>query len=424
MKIGLDIPDFSPARNSGIERYTRNLLRALHRNAGSHELSLYLCSPPGWVEKDTLAGLAQLLPGVPVHVVFDGLVPHFPGELNTARRLRLSRALAPADGMLRRFYRRFNRSTSPWVSPLRRACAEAKEVEAPDVLHHLLYVHYPFRRGPSLATIYDLVPLLFPQWIPKEVRAGLRPTFRFARNCAAVIATSENTRQDVHRQLHVPLDRIHVVPLAADEVFTPEPDPALVRERLAPCGLADRPFLLYAGRLEPRKNIPGLVRAYARVRSESPGAAPLLVLAGAKGWSYEPIFREVERLGLANEVRHLQAPDDATQAALMNAALALVYPSFYEGFGLPPLEAMACGCPVIASNNSSLPEVVADAAIQVDPRDEPALAQAMRAVVTRPELRASLRERGLRRAKLFSWDRVARETLDVYARVAPSGRQP
>ncbi|MGD0999510.1 MAG: glycosyltransferase family 1 protein [Candidatus Brocadiia bacterium] len=422
MKIGLDIPEFSPARNSGIERYTRNLLCALHRNAGPHELSLYLCRPPGWAEKDTLPSLAQLLPGVPVHVLFDGLVPHFPGELNTARRLRLSGALAPVDGVLRRLYRRFNRSTAPWVSPLRRACAEARAVEAPDVLHHLVYVHYPFRRGPSLATIYDLVPLLFPQWLPEEVRAALRPTFRFARRCAAVIAISENTRQDLHRRMRVPLDRIHVVPLAADEVFAPAPDPARVRERLAPLGLADRPFLLYAGTLEPRKNVPGLIRAYARLRSQSPESAPLLVLAGTKGWGYEPIFQEIERLGLANEARHLDAPDDAALAALMNAALALVYPSFYEGFGLPPLEAMACGCPVITSNNSSLPEVVGDAAIQVDPRDEPALAQAMQAVITRPELRASLRERGLARARLFSWDRVARETLNVYARVAPSGR--
>jgi glycosyltransferase involved in cell wall biosynthesis len=423
MKIGLDISDFLPAHNTGIDRYTRNLLRALHRNAGPHELCLYICRPPAWVEEDALQSLTQLLPGVPVHVAFDGLVPYRLAELNTARRLGLSGVLAPLDRAPQWLYRRFNRSTSPWVGPLRKVCADVKRIEAPDVMHHVLSAHYPFRRGPSVVTIYDLAPLLFPQWLPAEIRASLRPTLRFARRCAAVIAISENTRRDIHRQLRVPLERIHCVPLAADEAFRVIEDKAGARDRLAPLGPAGRPFLLYVGTLEPRKNIPGLIRAYARLRGQAPAPAPMLVLAGRKGWGYEPIFREIERLGLANDVRHLDGADDATLAALMNAALALVYPSFYEGFGLPPLEAMACGCPVITSNNSSLPEVAGDAGIQVDPRDEPALAQAMLAVVARPELRASLRERGLARARLFSWDRVARETLEVYARVAQGGRR-
>jgi glycosyltransferase involved in cell wall biosynthesis len=284
-------------------------------------------------------------------------------------------------------------------------------------MHHMRSVYYPFRRRPNVLTVHDLTPLLFPQWHVPEVRAAFRPTSRFARRCAAVIAVSENTRKDAHRLMKVPLDRIHTVHEAADKVFRVAEDPAQVMERLAEHGLAGRSFLLFVGTLEPRKNLPGLLRAFARLRELVPGEPPLLVLAGSKGWLYEPIFREIERLALAAHVRHIENANDETVAALMNAAVALVYPSYYEGFGLPPLEAMACGCPVITSNTSSLPEVVGDAGILANPDDVRQIAEAMQRVFLDANFREDLRRRGLRRAAAFSWERAAKQTLEVYEKV-------
>ena len=418
MKIGIDITNFNPAVKIGVNRYTLNLVRAMLQVEGTHEIRFYIARPKGLVREEELGAIRECFPGVPVSVAFDGLPTYLPSELNTARRLRLSGLLAPADRVARRGYEWFNRSTSAWVSRLRKACAEAPLIEEPDVMHHTWLVHYPFRRRASVLTICDLIPLLFRRWYGPELGAAYRPAFRFARRCAAVIAISEHTRQDVHRLLKVPLERIHAVPLAADEVFRVVDDRARVAERLAQYELAGRSFLLYAGSLEPRKNLPALVRAYARLAGPPAGPRPLLVLAGAKGYYGAPIFREIERLGLSDCVRHIENADDTTLVALMNAATALVYPSLYEGFGLPPLEAMACGCPVIASNASSLPEVVGDAGILVDPRDEEALAGAMARLIQDAGLREELRRRGLRRCGAFSWERTARLTLEVYSQAA------
>jgi glycosyltransferase involved in cell wall biosynthesis len=177
--------------------------------------------------------------------------------------------------------------------------------------------------------------------------------------------------------------------------------------------LPDR-FILFVGTLEPRKNIIRLLEAYARIKDKLPHK---LVIAGTKGWLYQPIFEAVKRLSLRNNVIFLGYVDDGNLPALYNLADLFVYPSIYEGFGLPVLEAMACGIPVITSNVSSLPEVAGDAAVLVDPYNVKELAGAMKHVLTNASLRKQVINKGFQQAKNFSWKKCARETLKVYEEV-------
>jgi glycosyltransferase involved in cell wall biosynthesis len=172
-------------------------------------------------------------------------------------------------------------------------------------------------------------------------------------------------------------------------------------------------YILFVGTLEPRKNVPGLLQAYRQL-VDAKATDALLVLVGGKGWLYEEIFERVETLRLAGRVRFLQGVANNDLPALYNAAGVLVAPSFYEGFGLPPLEAMACGTPAVVANRASLPEVVGDAGLLIDPDNVEDIAQAITRVLADERLRARMREDGLAQAACFSWERTARETLNVY----------
>ena len=195
-----------------------------------------------------------------------------------------------------------------------------------------------------------------------------------------------------------------------DSAFRPL-DEAAVRAFRARYGLPDR-FILYLGTLEPRKNVPRLLEAYARLRRG--GEAPMLVLAGPRGWRHAAIDARVAALGLGDAVRFLGYVPASDLPLCYNAASVFVYPSLYEGLGLPPLEALACGTPVVASNASSLPEALGDAALLVDPRDPAALAGALAAALADEPLRGRLRAAGFAQARRFSWRRMAEQTLAVY----------
>ena len=171
--------------------------------------------------------------------------------------------------------------------------------------------------------------------------------------------------------------------------------------------------MLYVGTLQPRKNLARVIEAFARAAAAPAFAGLQLVLAGKKGWLYDDLFAQVERMGLAGRVLFPGYVDDADLPALLSGALAFVFPSLYEGFGIPVLEAGACGVPVITSNTSSLPEVAGDAALLVDPHDVDAIAEAMTRLVTDEALRAELSRRGLANVQRFSWEKCARETLAV-----------
>jgi glycosyltransferase involved in cell wall biosynthesis len=233
---------------------------------------------------------------------------------------------------------------------------------------------------------------------------------------AAVTADSQATAADLVELLGVPPARISVVPGAVEPRFRREerPDVLAAMDRLYG---GERPFVLTVGKLEPRKNLRRLIEAFAAVRTELEGA-PRLLIGGGQGWLYEGLYEVAIDLGLTDEVVFLGFVPDDHLPALLSLATAFVYPSLYEGFGLPVLEALACGAPTACSNTSSLPEVAGDAALLFDPTDPAAIGAALKRLVNDPDLRRTLAARGPARAAQFTWEDSARRLLEVYRRVA------
>ena len=306
--------------------------------------------------------------------------------------------------------------------PLRRAWSHARlsaEMlsHAPDVLfvpaHALPLV--PARR--SVVTIHDLGFLHYPAAHTRLQRVYHGIFTRLsARRATRIIAISEATRRDLERFYGTDPRKIDVVYHGVDPRFQPL-DPAVVAETLDRYGLA-QPFLLFVSTVQPRKNVARLIEAFAVARERVADPKPALVLAGKRGWLTEQIERRAAELGIADAVRFVGYVADADLPALLNGALAYVAPSLYEGFGMTVLEAQACGTPVMASNSSSLPEVVGDAGLLVDPHDTAAMADALQRLLSEPALRADLRERGLRHVQGWTWERTARQTLAVLERAA------
>jgi len=290
---------------------------------------------------------------------------------------------------------------------------------APDVLFvpaHVLPLVHPRR---SVVTVMDLGYRHHPEMHLLRDRLYLDWSTRWnARHAHSVITISAATRDDLVAYYDTDPHKITVVYPGIDESIRREENPAEIARARAHHGLPER-YLLYVGTLHPRKNVAGLVRAYARTLGEWPsalGEAPGLVIAGKKGWLYDEIFAEVQSRGLDNRVRFTGYVPREELIPLLSGADAFVFPSLFEGFGFPILEAMACRVPVITSNASSLPEVAGDAALLVDPRDESALAHAIIRVLSDGALRATLVERGLRRAASFTWARCGSETMAVLQR--------
>ncbi len=291
--------------------------------------------------------------------------------------------------------------------------------DRPAVLHCPVNVVPLAALCPVVVTIHDLGFMRFPERYKAAKRRYLQiMTALSARRAAHIITPAESGRQEVIELLHIAPEKVTAIPEGVMPDMRPLPK-ATVEEWRLKNGLPER-FVLYVGTLEPRKNLPLLLRAFARWRKEQPEAAEgvELVLGGAKGWLYEEIFRLVETLGLQVVTRFPGYISENELALWYNSARCFVYPSVYEGFGLPPLEAMACGCPIITSNTSSLPEVVGQAGLMVGPEDETALVAALDSLLTDETEHARLRAAGLVRAAQFSWQETARRTLDIYRQVA------
>lgn len=287
-----------------------------------------------------------------------------------------------------------------------------------DIFHSTSMIMPPLRKGKGVLTIYDLTFMLFPEYHLKRIQTFTRHIPKFVRRSDCIIAISEHTKRDIIENLHVPEERIRVTMLAANERYRVVDDPDAVACVKSKFGI-DGDYILYTGTLEPRKNVPALIRAYAQLRNEA--KIPYrLVLAGKKGWLYDEILESVRTLRLEKDVIFTGYVADEDMPYLYNGAELFVYPSFYEGFGLPPLEAMACGCPVVTSNTSSLPEVVGGAGLMIDPHQPEELAEAMWKILDDGGLRLELRERGIRRAAEFSWERCAKETQAVYRELSAS----
>jgi glycosyltransferase involved in cell wall biosynthesis len=393
-QIGIDASRIAVAARTGTEHYTYELLAALARRDRRTRYTLY-CNQP-------LAALPPL------------------GANFVLRRIPFPRL---------------------WTHIRLSAELLARAPEVLFVPAHVLPLGAPLRRSTrTVVTIHDLGYLRFPEAHTRAHRLYLRlSTLWSARAATQLIAVSSATRDDLMRLARVPATKITVVHHGLSERFRPVEDPAAITAVLERYGLGDKetrrqgdketrrqgdteaPFayLLYVGTVQPRKNLARLIESFAQLLQATDGNLQSaicnlqLVIAGKRGWLTEAIERRAVELGIAERVRFTGYVADEDLPALLGGALAFIFPSLYEGFGMPVLEAMACGAPVLTSNSSSLPEVAGDAALLVDPEDTAALAEGLARLATDAGLRADLRMRGLARAAAFTWDRCAEETLAV-----------
>jgi glycosyltransferase involved in cell wall biosynthesis len=288
-----------------------------------------------------------------------------------------------------------------------------------DVFHGLDQSGIPlfFKGGKYVVTIHDVIPLALPWAFSLRHRCVLATAFaRIRKQAEVVIVPSIAAAEDVVHYLRVERQRIVVIPMGCEPRFRPDEEPAWAAAVRRRYDLPER-YVLFVGTLEPRKNVNTLLQAFAQMVAEAPREELTLVIAGGNGWGGGDYRATARALGLADCVRFTGFVDDEHLPDLYRGALMFVYPSLYEGFGLPVLEAMACGTPVITSNRTSLPEVAGDAALLVDPTQPKALAAAMSALTNDAELRQSLRRKGLIRARGFTWEAVARQTLALYRAV-------
>jgi len=373
MRIGIDYTA-AVRQRAGIGRYTRELvsaLLALEGGAGSpHQYVIFAAT--GGLKPETW----NLKPGPGVRLRTVPLTDDWLARL--WHRLRLPIPVEAITGPLDVFY-----SPDFVLPPTRRATRTLLTV------HDLSFLHCPEAFVPALRRYLERV-------VPRSIARADR-----------VLADSTHTRSDIVSLLGVSPDKVEVLYSGVPARFRPEAEPG-ERERLqARYGIGDQPYVLSVGTLQPRKNYLRLIRAFANLKPETQ-----LVIAGGQGWLYEDIFSEAERHG--DSVRILGFVDEGDLPALYRSAVLFAFPSLYEGFGLPVLEAMACGVPVVCSNASSLPEVAGEAGLLVDPLDTYGLAEAMRRVLEDSRLRREMNERGVAQAARFTWERAARQLLDVF----------
>jgi glycosyltransferase involved in cell wall biosynthesis len=368
VRIGIDarkLHDF------GIGTYIRNLLRHLARLDGQTEFVIF-CRPE---DRDALAAVGENFRPV----------PETSGNYSIAEQVKI-----------------------PWA--LRR--------EGVTLFHAPHYVLPPLVRCRSVVTIHDVIHLMFPQYLPNRVAFSYAKwsITQAAQRATRVMTVSESSKRDILRFVDTEPDKIDVIYNAYDERFAMEPreeDVVRVRERYQ---LTDE-FVLYAGNVKPHKNLERLIDAFALVRKR--GLDHLkLVLIGDEISKYTALRRAVHQHQLHKYVRFLGYLPEETLAVMYRLAGVFVFPSLYEGFGLPPLEAMASGTPVVTSNVSSLPEVAGDAAVLVDPYDPQAIADGIYRVLTDEKLRRALIHRGIARAGQFSWEQSVRRVRQIYGEVS------
>lgn len=272
-----------------------------------------------------------------------------------------------------------------------------------------------WKRCPTVVTIHDLSVLLHPHLHPPRIgRRARRRLPVMARSASMIITATEAGKLEVCEHLKIEPERVAVTPYAPRRGFRPVPaeQTVEVRRRL---GVEDE-FLLFVGTIEPRKNLFTLVRAYEEVLRQN-SLRPQLVIAGMKGWLMDDLFSYIERAGIGDRLCFTGYLSEADLSALYSSCRVFIYPSLYEGFGLPPLEAMACGAPVITSRIGSIMEVVGSAAHLFDPRDAEALAQSIIKLLEDDGERERLSRAGMERALQFTWEKTARQTLGIYRQV-------
>lgn len=357
---------------AGLGRYAESLTRALAALA-PEELALFYNAERGI---SPLAGLEQL----PTHTVALGYKPW--------------RMLVWAGQLARLPFNRL--------------------VPGAALFHATEHLLLPLRDIPTVLTVHDLIFRHLPEHHKRLNRWYLNATLPlYCRRATHLIAVSEATRQDVIAAYGLPPEKITVIHEAADPQFRPQ-SPERIAAARARYQLPET-YLLYVGTIEPRKNLTRLLHAWEPLYRA--GEAPPLVIVGKRGWLVEDFYTALEASPAREGVRFTGYVADEDLPALYAGARAFTFLSLYEGFGLPPLEAMACGAPVLCSDTSALPEVVGDAALTVSPTSVDAIREGLRRLLTAADLRADLRERGLHRAAAFSWERAAAETYRLYRRL-------
>ncbi|HZT96589.1 MAG TPA: glycosyltransferase family 1 protein [Chloroflexota bacterium] len=374
LRIGYDATA-AVSQRAGIGRYSRELLAALIASEDANEYAVYYAGKRASVPLPNLGDRARMAP-LPVSDRLANAV---------WQRLRLPVPIELRTGRLDLMY-------------------------CPDF-------SLPPSLAPGIATVHDLAFEVVPQFTYPTLAAYLRlVTPRSVARSAAVVVTSHNTKRDVIRHYGADPDKIFVIPIGVSSTFapTPQPDDGEVLRRFK----IGSPFILTVGTLEPRKNLARLLEAYAALPADVAGTC--MVVVGRRGWMYGEIFETWRRLKLNGRVMFLEQVEDADLAAMYRRAEITVYASIYEGFGLPPLEAMASGSPVACSGNSAIGEVVQSAAEIFDPWDVSDMRETIAALLQTASRREELRRAGPARAGEFTWERVARQMLELYRRVAHS----
>jgi glycosyltransferase involved in cell wall biosynthesis len=412
MNIGIDACTFRKTR-TGIYNYLWNLVQWFGRIEHGHTLSLVFYGPGSAGERAMIAALGNVFPYARTEYVWDGwpllLLSDrslFAGRYGGAVARRLDRSMLH---VWRRIHERL---------PTMSRCSPANWFGAGnlrdfDLFHHTYGLTFPLNRGANVLTIYDLIPRKFPEQYPGALD-WFGESFNSAQYMDVVLAISENTKKDIIEFLKIPEDRIQISHLAAHEQYRRIEDREEVRAVLVRYGISEQPYICSMGTLEYRRNLHRLLEAVHLLKQEGQWFDHRLVLVGTKGESSEIVFDTIRRLGLEDDVNWLGHVRFEDLPALLNGAEMFVYPSLYEGFGLPPLEAMACGTPVVASNASSLPEVIGDGGVLFDPYNVSDIATKMHAVLSDGALKQKLRVTGLARAAEFSWRRTAEVTLRAY----------
>lgn len=375
-------------QRTGIGHYTAELLRCLRAQAGSDRIDGF---PGGWVRRATS------------------------GFFQAGTRVAQGSPTAAAPGWLSRLKRRaFGLVRDGWQAYLERRFAQVCRQGQYDLYHEPNYLPMP-ADCPTLATFHDLSVLLHPQWHPADRVARFEKQLpHVVARCRHFLTDSEAVRREVIQHLGVPADRVTRVYMGIRPDLQPLPRVDVVRG-LARLGLPGN-YLMILGTIEPRKNVLRLLKVYCSLPEAVRTSAPL-VLVGGWGWNTAEVRSYLDDVARSHGVIHLGYVDDADLPILYNGARALIFPSCYEGFGLPPLEMLACGGAVIASTATTVHELLADKVPLIDPEDDDGWRTALTRIITQDDWWWSLRRRAVDIARPFTWDRCAAETFDVYRRL-------
>ncbi len=299
-----------------------------------------------------------------------------------------------------------------------------KRLGQPDIIHGTDHFVFPAHHSVQVMTIHDLTFLLYPDWVPPRVKTYGDRLRACLKTTQAVITFAESTKQDLVKYWQIEPAKIYLTPQASRYPQNDQAPPDLVALESLKKQVQNsfqQPYFLFVGTLEPRKNLVNLITAFNLFKTNQQ-APHQLILIGQLGWQYEAILNAIQNSPYRQDIYHLHYLSNSLVAWFYQNAEALIYPSFYEGFGLPLVEAMTLGCPVITSNRSSLPEVTGEAALLINPDRPQDIAQAMTQISLQPSLREAFRQRGLERAKQFSWEKTAQMTLAVYQTLSKTNK--